>query len=196
MIMDKFLLYWENNLFKPMRIGSDKQKQAFKAIEELGILNELEPYHPTLCGTIPLGVDVEDSDLDIIMEVTNLDEFEHKLKALYENKQNFKMKRTTIRDKEVVKAKFVFNDFEFELFGQNEPVHHQNAYLHMMIEFQLLQKFPDLQPKVLALRKQGYKTEPAFCKILEITGDPYSGLIHYGRKMRWDQIGIERMDLE
>lgn len=196
MIMDKFLLYWENNLFKPMSIGSDKQKQAFKAIEELGILNELEPYHPTLCGTIPLGVDVEDSDLDIIMEVTNLDEFEHKLKALYENKQNFKMKRTTIRDKEVVKAKFVFNDFEFELFGQNEPVHHQNAYLHMMIEFQLLQKFPDLQPKVLALRKQGYKTEPAFCKILEITGDPYSGLIHYRRKMRWDQIGIERMDLE
>ncbi|WP_273853049.1 DUF4269 domain-containing protein [Guptibacillus spartinae] len=187
MIMDKFLLYWENNLFKPMRIGSDKQKQAFKAIEELGILNELEPYHPTLCGTIPLGVDVEGSDLDMIMEVMNLDEFEHKLKALYGNKQNFKMKRTTIRDKEVVKAKFVFNDFEFELLGQNEPVHHQNAYLHMMIEFQLLQMFPDLQPKVLALRKQGYKTEPAFCKILEITGDSYSGLIHYGRKMKWDQ---------
>ncbi|MGB8001695.1 MAG: DUF4269 domain-containing protein, partial [Anaerobacillus sp.] len=55
-------------------------------------------------------------------------------------------------------------------------------YLHMMIEYELMQKLPELKSKVLGLRKKGYKTEPAFCEILGITGDPYHGLIHYGIK--------------
>lgn len=96
------------------------------------------------------------------------------------NKDNFTIKRTTIRGKEVVKANFVYNNFEFEFFGQAQPVHKQNAYLHMIIEHKLLQKFPNHKEKVINLKKQGYKTEPAFCKLLDITGDPYVGLIRLG----------------
>ncbi|MCA0989998.1 DUF4269 domain-containing protein [Guptibacillus hwajinpoensis] len=44
-----------------MKFGSDKQKKAYIAIEELGIMSELRTYHPVLCGTIPIGIDVEDS---------------------------------------------------------------------------------------------------------------------------------------
>ncbi len=169
-------------LFEAMKFGSDKQKKAYIAIKELGIMSNLRTYHPVLCGTIPIGIDVEDSDLDIIMEVNKLDEFESQLRTLYGKYEKFKVKRTTIRLKEVVKANFVFNNFEFELFGQNESVHNQNAYLHMIIEYKLMQRFPELKSKVLGLRKQGHKTEPAFCEILGITEDPYYGLIRYGIK--------------
>ncbi|TYS69311.1 DUF4269 domain-containing protein [Sutcliffiella horikoshii] len=32
----------------------------------------------------------------------------------------------------------------------------------------------------MSLKQQGYKTEPAFCKLLNISGDPYEGLLLFG----------------
>src|SRR5699024_9882723 len=119
------------------------------------------------------------SDLDIVMEAQDLDHFEERLQILYDNKDNFTLKRTTIRGNQVVKANFFFRDFEFELFGQSQPVHKQNAYLHMLIEYKLLEKNPNLKEKVINLKKQGYKTEPAFCVLLDIPGDSYEGLIQF-----------------
>lgn len=168
------------DLFEGMKTGNKKQQDAYSAIMELNIFNELSSYNPVLCGTLPIGIDIVGSDLDIIMEVQELEHFAEQLQTLYYNKDNFTMKRTTIRGKEVVKANFVFNNFEFELFGQAQPLHKQNAYLHMIIEHKLLQKVPNLKEKVINLKKQGYKTEPAFCKLLGITGDPYVSLIQLG----------------
>ncbi|MFB4166816.1 DUF4269 domain-containing protein [Virgibacillus sp. JSM 102003] len=163
-----------------MESGNESQQTAYKAINELGIFNELSMYNPVLCGTLPIGIDVEDSDLDIIMEVQELNYFIERLQSLYSCKESFKIKKTTIRNKEVIKANFFFNNFEFELFGQNQPVHKQHAYLHMVIEFELLQQDSKLREKVIKFKQQGYKTEPAFCEILGITGDPYAGLIQFG----------------
>ncbi|SIS66438.1 DUF4269 domain-containing protein [Salimicrobium salexigens] len=99
------------------------------------------------------------------------------------------MKRTIVRDREVVKANFFSNNFELELFGQNQPTCLQKAYLHMIIEYGILRRNPSLKGKVIELKKQGYKTEPAFCELLGIKGDPYEGLVQYGIKERiinWD----------
>jgi len=49
-----------------------------------------------------------------------------------------------------------------------------------MIEYELLQRDPRMRERVISLKKQGYKTEPAFCKLLNISGDPYEGLLLYG----------------
>ncbi|SDZ84142.1 protein of unknown function [Thalassobacillus cyri] len=76
----------------------------------------------------------------------------------------------------------MFRNFELELFGQDQPIHCQNAYLHMIIEYELLKNNSTLKDKVIGLKKQGYKTEPAFCELLDISGDPYEGLIQYGIK--------------
>lgn len=165
-----------------MATGNKKQQEAYAAIRQLGILKQLKSYTPVLCGTLPIGIDITGSDLDIIMEVHDFALFEEKVKTLYSNQKNFKIERLTIRGREVVKANFIFDDFEFELFGQAKPVHKQYAYLHMIIEHHLMKKDPSLKGKVIKLKKQGYKTEPAFCKILNITGDPYLGLIQFGVK--------------
>ncbi|NLP52562.1 DUF4269 domain-containing protein [Bacillus sp. RO1] len=163
-----------------MKTGNIQQMKAYAAINELKILEDLNNYNPVLCGTFPINIDIKGSDLDIIMEVTELDSFASKLHALYADKENFSLIRKTIRGKEVVKANFTFHDFEFELFGQAQPVHKQFAYLHMKIEYELLRRNPELREKVISLKKLGYKTEPVFCKLLDISGDPYEGLILYG----------------
>lgn len=99
-----------NDLFEQMKTGNIQQQKAYSAIIELDILNDLHIYNPVLCGTLPIGIDVKDSDLDIIMEVRELDTFVNELHTLYADKENFTLKRKTIRGKEVVKANFTFHD--------------------------------------------------------------------------------------
>jgi len=53
----------------------------------------------------------------------------------------------------------------------------------MVIEHLIMEQFPNIRREVIHLKKQGYKTEPAFCKILGLDGDPYDSLIEYGKKM-------------
>ncbi|MFC7785354.1 DUF4269 domain-containing protein [Rossellomorea sp. GCM10028870] len=168
------------DLFARMKKGTDRQQKAYAVIMELDILNAMNTYNPVLCGTVPIGVDIGSSDLDIIMEVQEFESFEELILTLYSKNNGFTIKRKTINGKEVVKANFIFSGFEFELFGQAQPVHKQHAYLHMLIEHELLQRYPALKQKVIHLKNQGYKTEPAFCKLFDITGDPYEGLIRFG----------------
>lgn len=137
-------------------------------------------YSPILCGTIPLGIDTASSDLDIIMEVHDLPTFAAKISFLYGHHSHFKIKRKIIRNKSVIKANFIYQDFEFELFGQAQPVTKQYAYLHMIIEKYLLDENPSWKKELIALKERGLKTEPAFCHMLGLTGDPYHALIDYG----------------
>jgi Domain of unknown function (DUF4269) len=166
-----------------LQTGNTRQKLAYQAISQLGIMNDLSEYHPVLCGTLPIGIDIAGSDLDMIMEVADFDGFEEKVNTLYGNKEGFLTNRLIIRGVPVLTANFIFEGFEFELFGQPQPVHQQYAYLHMIIEHALLQLHPDMREQVIKLKQQGYKTEPAFCTVLGIEGDPYEGLIQFGKSM-------------
>lgn len=61
------------NLFEQMKTGNIKQQEAYSAIMDLCVFDELHAYNPVLCGTLPIGIDIKGSDLDIIMEVQELD---------------------------------------------------------------------------------------------------------------------------
>ncbi|MRG87149.1 DUF4269 domain-containing protein [Salinibacillus xinjiangensis] len=158
------------------------QKRAYQAISELDIMKHLAAYNPILCGTLPIGIDIACSDLDIIMEVDEFERFEEQVRELYGNQQNFKVKKLHIRENPVIKANFWFSGFEFELFGQALPVKEQNAYLHMVIEDAVMKRHPSIKKEVIELKEKGWKTEPAFCKVLQLEeGDPYKELINYGK---------------
>jgi len=164
--------------------GSEIQINAYKAISNLGIMDNLSEYNPTLCGTYPLGINIVGSDLDIIMNVYDFPIYEKKVEALYGQKEKFYLKRLTIREVPIVKVKLIFEGFKFELFAQPQPTKEQYAYLHMIIEKSILEQYPYIRAEVTKLKKEGFKTEPAFCKVLGIEGeDPYESLLHYGRGM-------------
>lgn len=166
-----------------LKKGNEKQKRAYEAIEVLGVMEQLSEYDPTLCGTLPIEIDIADSDLDIIMEVHDLQQFEKAITELYHDKENFQIKRRIMRGIPVVKANFLFFGFEFELFGQPQPVEKQNAYLHMIIEHALIMESPHVKADVITLKQQGFKTEAAFCKVLGLDlEDPYESLLTYGKK--------------
>ncbi|WP_409254217.1 DUF4269 domain-containing protein [Bacillus sp. SCS-153A] len=169
-----------NELYKKMKTGSEKQIAAWEAVRDLGVLLDMSKYNPTLCGTVPIGIDTAGSDLDIIMEVHDFEKFEKRLVQLYSQYDGFKIKRTSIRGMKVTKANFTYMRFPFELFGQAMPVNRQNAYLHMIIEQRILNENPKMKEDVIKLKQRGMKTEPAFCKLLGIQGDPYMGLIRFG----------------
>jgi len=166
-----------------LQLGSEKHVRAYKAISNLGIMDNLSEYSPTLCGTFPIGIDIVGSDLDIIMEVVDFLPYEKRVETLYGDKEKVNIKRLLIREVSVVKANFIFSGFEFELFAQPQPVKEQYAYLHMIIENSLMKQFPNIRAEVIQLKIQGFKTEPAFCKVLGLEGDPYESLLNYGRRM-------------
>ena len=165
-----------------LKSGSPKQIQTYQVIADLGIMKDLAPYQPILCGTIPINICIDSSDLDVIMEVENFQEFEQEILELYGRNEGFSVKRKIIRNRPIIKANFLFHGFEFELFGQDVPVHKQYAYLHMVIEQRLLEEDSSLKEKIRELKRRGYKTEPAFCAILGLNGDPYEELIKFGLK--------------
>ncbi|GAA0452242.1 DUF4269 domain-containing protein [Alkalibacillus silvisoli] len=165
-----------------LKNGTKKQRQAFHAIQELNLLNDFTQYNPVVCGTIPLQIDIDSSDLDVILNVHDFDYFERKALNLYRDLSEFRIKRTMIKNQPVIKINFHYHEFEFELFGQNQPTHNQHAYLHMIIQAAILNERPKLKDEVIILKQQGYKTEPAFCSVLNIEGDSYIGLLRYGRE--------------
>lgn len=165
-----------------LQYGTKNQRRAYSAIKNLGIMQNLSEYNPILCGTIPIGIDIVNSDLDIIMHVEEFSSFEYKVKTLFGNEQNFTFKKTSIRNTPVVKANFEFEGFEFELFGQAQPVKEQYAYLHMIVEDSILKHNPRFKEEVIILKEQGVKTEPAFCTLLHLEGDPYEALLEYGKQ--------------
>ncbi|WP_081735122.1 DUF4269 domain-containing protein [Paenibacillus gorillae] len=58
--------------------GTERQRNAFICLSSLNIFESLTFYAPLLVGTIPIDIDIEESDLDIICEVHNFPQFTQK----------------------------------------------------------------------------------------------------------------------
>ncbi len=161
-----------------LKSGNDKQQIAYNELIELNIFKNLEIYNPILTGTIPIEIDIEESDLDIICECKNHDVFAEKLRQLYGDKKGFKLHIKTFQGLKSTIASFRAKYFKIEVFGQNILTEKQNAYRHMLIEYKLLKengiKFKN---EIIKLKKDGLKTEAAFAKLLGIKGNPYNELL-------------------
>ncbi|SDT05691.1 DUF4269 domain-containing protein [Winogradskyella sediminis] len=161
-----------------LEFGNERQKLAFSEIKKYQILEKLEKYDPILTGTIPIGIDLPESDLDIICECQNHSEFKTYLSENFSNKKDFKVYSTKQNGIESTIAEFKTDNFLFEIFGQNIPTEKQNAYQHMIIENRILkEKGSEFKQEVKKLKSIGIKTEPAFAKLLGLNGNPYSELL-------------------
>lgn len=160
--------------------GKPNQKAAIEALDQLGALTDLKEFDPLVAGTIPIDVDVDGSDIDIICSVVDFDRFVDRVKSLFSSHKNFLITESFSQGKRSLVARFEFSKFRIEVFGQALPSLQQNAFLHMVAEAKLLRLFgEDLRLEVRLLKSRGIKTEPAFAKILGIEGDPYTQLLTF-----------------
>jgi len=159
-----------------LQSGNEKQQQAYQVLTEHQIMQKLAAFTPVLAGTIPINIDIESSDLDIICYVQDKTAFTKTITDLFQNEKGFKItENPTIQS---IKANFFMAGFEFEIFGQAIPTIQQNAYRHMVIEHRiLLERGEIFRQEIIRLKNQGIKTEPAFAQLLGIAGNAYEELL-------------------
>ena len=163
-----------------LKTGTLRQQEAYKELMDLSILKKLKQYKPLLAGTIPINIDLPNSDLDIICTCKNHKKFSDDLFEFFGKQKNFKIKTKLVNEIKTTIATFDSQKFLIEIFGQIVESDKQNAFRHMLVEHQiLLQKGKDFKDKIITLKKLGIKTEPAFAQLLGLKGNPYIELLKY-----------------
>ena len=165
---------WRN--IEYLKTGNERQQKVYEIITKLDILNELAKYDATLVSTICIGIDIEESDLDIICQVSDFDEFRIVLRKLFSQYQEFYQWEN--KEKDYIVCSFHTDDFLFEIFGSTQAVEEQNAYRHLSIMNRLLDLGDrKLRDEVRFLKKLGLKSEPSFAKILNLNGNPFEEML-------------------
>lgn len=160
-----------------LKNGNHKQKESYKILRKTNIFNILKDYTPLLVGTIPLGIDIEKSDLDIVCQVCNFEVFEYILTNNFSKYEKFNM---YYKEKDILICNFIVGGIEIEIYASNIESYKTNGYRHMIIEYKLLNLYGELfKEKVIELKRKGLKTEPAFAKLLNLKGNPYESLLEY-----------------
>ncbi|MCW3466001.1 DUF4269 domain-containing protein [Chitinophaga nivalis] len=166
------------NTIHYLQTGTLRQQQAHAVLQQYQVMEKLQHFDPLLAGTIPIGVDIDDSDLDIICCYQEPQVFQTCLEQYFSGFDDFRLYTTVINDTTSIIAQLQMGGWPVEIFGQGVPSREQAAFRHMLIEYQLLQQHGEpLRQEVIRLKKQGYKTEPAFARVLGIPGDPYQALL-------------------
>jgi len=161
-----------------LKIGNERQRIIYEVLTKYKIFDILKNYSPILAGTIPIEIDIEESDLDIICEVKDKVEFEKFLIQAFKD-FDLKIQILNINNEKSLVCNFILEGFTIEIFGQNKPTTQQNAYLHMIAEYKILQeKEEEFKQKIIDLKKQGMKTEPAFGMLLHLE-NPYEDLLKF-----------------
>ncbi len=167
-----------------LKNGNSRQKTVYQLIQRNNVLTRLEAFSPVLVGTIPINIDIDSSDLDIICYWDNKNHFINTLESQFAAEKQYELKNTVINGIETVISRFCIDQFDFEIFGQSIPVIQQAGYRHMIIEHELLKKFGEtFRLKIVELKRQGIKTEPAFAQVLELSGNPYEELLKFGEDL-------------
>ncbi|MBW4085286.1 DUF4269 domain-containing protein [Paenibacillus sp. S150] len=162
--------------------GNEVHREARLILRELRLMELLTEYHPRLAGTVPLGIQVEGSDLDIICEVYNPGRFTAEARRHFGRLEGFRAVTRTAGGRVRTKINFRAGGWPIELFGQPLATEKQNAWLHMLVEEQILNLLgPGFREAVISMKAEGMKTEPAFARLLRLEGDPYEAMLSLGR---------------
>ncbi len=122
-----------------MASGNTRQKEAYRILKKLNVFTCLKSYHPILVGTIPIHVDVDGSDLDIICEVNQVDVFQAEVEQTFGSFDDFSCFVTEFQGLKQITIAFTYQGWPIELFGQSVPTKEQNGYKHMLIESRILE---------------------------------------------------------
>ena len=164
--------------------GTQRQQSVFQVLEVLKLRQLFVEYQPILVGTIPIQIDIPSSDIDILLCPKDLVEMDASFKKLFSSFENFSTRSFEVQSKPSLTCSSDFMGEKIEIFAQDCPTTLQYGYLHMIIEHHVLQREGEsFRQKILDLKRNGIKTEAAFCQLLSLDGDPFESLLNYGREL-------------
>ncbi|GAB3783062.1 DUF4269 domain-containing protein [Spirosoma horti] len=165
-----------------LKAGNARQKQAYWILTHHKVMDKLDRFTPILVGTIPIDIAIDTSDLDIICCWDEKQPFYTTILDSFHQQTGFRIRDYSLAGTDCVVANFRIDTVEIEIFGQPIPTRQQMAYRHMLIEHKLLTERGEVfRQQVIDLKRQGYKTEPAFGKLLGFQSNPYEELLTYER---------------
>lgn len=154
--------------------GGERQRHCFDVLTRIGIMETLKPYNPVLAGSIPIGIDIPLSDLDIICQVSDMKAFADFMQENFHRYEDFNIRSL---DEGAIVCGFFEDGEEIEVYGSPVPPVRTNGYRHMLTEFRLLNILgPAFKEEIVSLKQQGMRTEPAFAWLLGLQGDPYTAV--------------------
>ncbi|WP_417354220.1 DUF4269 domain-containing protein [Flavobacterium sp.] len=163
-----------------LKTGNASQQEVYAVLTKAKVMEKLSGFTPILTGTYPIAINIKNSDLDIICEYQDRESFITIVTDSFKQEKDFSINEKQINGTHSVIIRFRLNGFEVEVFGQPITVKQQNAYLHMIKEYEILQaKGEHFKQQIIDLKRKGIKTEPAFAMLLNIKGDPYTALLQY-----------------
>lgn len=167
-------------------INLEANNPVFSALKSSNILGILKSFSPLVAGTFPLNVNVAGSDVDILIS-GEMSQAKKILQEKFGDLSDFKCDELIVQDEPTLLISFSHQGIDFEVFGQETPSIKQRGYLHFLIEERLLKIGGAFFVRnVKEARLNGLKTEPAFAKVLGLTGDPYEELLILQRKSNQD----------
>ena len=162
--------------------GNPKQKKVYQILTSNRVMDILADYSPILTGTIPIAVDTEKSDLDIICHWTNIESFKSCLMN-FSHYPDFELYQKVSRGYQTVIARFLIEDLQVEIYEQNRPTKEQEAFKHMVVENRILiENGEEFRKKVVELKRKGVKTEVAFGTLLGIKENHHEELLKFYQK--------------
>lgn len=157
--------------------GDERQQGLADSLYRSGLLDRLAFYHPSIAGTFPIGIDLPESDMDVLFEVYDHEKFLQICTGEYGRLEGFEAYRRSVEGEERTVVRFLWEQIPVELFGQGRPPALQNGCRHMIVERRLLAlDEPSAAEAIRKLKREGLKTEPAFAHFYNLPGNPYEVL--------------------
>lgn len=146
-------------------------------LAELDLLRRLSAFDPVVIGTPPLDLATEASDIDVACSHCDLSEFGRLVDIELGTLPGFVLEPVDGLDAPAVRAEFAYSGWRIELFCQTMPTAAQRGVRHFLVERRLLGLEPRLRAVVMRYRRAGVKTEPAFARALNLSGDAYEAVL-------------------
>ena len=144
------------------------------------IESEFKECLPIISGTMPLDLNTQNSDADILFYSDNFNLLADKLNKKFSGFSNYSVKDSETREGPCLLCRFNFDGLDIEIFAQEIDPLQQHAHQHFLVENRLIKIFGnEFKQRVLSRKEVGEKTEPAFAAELglSIEADAYLDLL-------------------